>query len=121
METLDLVRRQADKLLTRVEQAGYYEQDITDNHVHDVVGVLEDIRAAESADEIPRQVGGTLFFKAVAVEDELGLDNFATDFRKIHEALGRDAELEQRLVEGEEALDDETVRRLDEQDRRRFE
>lgn len=120
MDTLPLVRLQASKLLSRVEQADYAPNTIDDEQVHEVVAVLEDIQAAETLDDIPRQVGGTLFFKAVTVENELGLDNFATEFRKIHEALGRDADLERRLVDAEEELPDKMVRVLDDQERRRL-
>lgn len=120
MNQLELVQWKAQKLLDDVEAAGYRSRDIDNENVHEVVNVIEQIITASSTDDVPRQVGGTIFFKSVDVEKELGIQDFSTEFRKIHEALGRDAELEERLVNGEEELPAHVINMLDEQERRKF-
>jgi len=119
MDSVSLVRRKATELLEEVQAAGYTETSDVEAHVHTVVSILEQCAGAQSPGDIPRQVGGDYFFMAGAVENEYGLDGFADEFRKIHEALGSDAALERRLIEGEEQLVEklgaDMVRRLDSQ------
>jgi hypothetical protein len=102
MDDISLVRGKATQLLEQVRNAGYTDTSDVDEHVHTVVSVLKTCTRAETPEQIPKQVGGDYFFMAMAVESEYGLDGFATEFRKIHEALGRDAALERKLIEGEE-------------------
>lgn len=119
MDEFALVRRKAEQLRAQVDDAGYSPSSEMPANVHEVVDVLDQVIAAESAEGVPRQVGGVYFFKAVEVEKELGLEGFSSEFRKIHEALGRDVEREQALIENEEEFMEkygaDVVRRLDEQ------
>lgn len=121
MDDFELVKSHAQSLYRQVKAAGYSRGGDFSQNVHTVIDVLEEVVEAESADDIPRQVGGVYFFKAVAVEEELGLDGFSTAFRKIHVVLGRDIEMERQLIEGEEKFMDtygaDVARQLDEQHR----
>jgi hypothetical protein len=118
MDTFELAKSHARKLHGQVVEAGYAREGDFSQNVHTVVEVLEKVLEAESTEDIPRQVGGDHFFQAVAVEKELGLEGFSSEFRKIHVVIGRDIELERRTIEAEEAFIEkhgaDVARQLDE-------
>lgn len=113
MSNLNLVKWKAEKLLDQIQKA-----DNTINSIQgkEVRAALVKVKQADSVDDVPKQIGGTLFFKAVQIEDELDLDEFASEFRKIHEALHRDAKLEKELTKQKNSLDEKTRRALDKKD-----
>lgn len=121
MDNFELTQSHAQKLYRQVKAAGYSRGGDFSENVHAVIDVLEQVVEAKSVEDVPRQVGGVYFFKAADVEKELGIDGFATAFRKIHVVLGRDVEMERRLIEGEEKFIDkygaDVARQLDEQHR----
>lgn len=102
-QSLKLVKWKAKKLLNKIRNNKY--QDIQSKKIIEVIECLEIVISAENIEDIPRDIGGDLYFKSVEVEKELGIKNFSSEFRKIHEALGRDAELERKLTENEKDLD----------------
>lgn len=107
---LELVKWKADSLLTQIDNNS---DNIESEDILEVKESLEAVRRADSTEDIPRQVGGILFFKSVQVEKQFDIDGFASEYRKIHEALGRDADLEKRLIENEEPLDKQKVREIE--------
>jgi hypothetical protein len=123
MDDFALAQSQAGKLRKHVMGAGYSRTGGFSENVHEVVEVLTQIVDAGSVDDIPQQVGGVYYFKSVDVERELGLDGFASEFRKIHVVLGRDVEMERRLIDTEEDVNEkygaDVARQLDEQHRPR--
>lgn len=110
MSNLSLVKWKAEKLLDQIEKA---DGEINSIQGKEVRAALLKVKNANTVEEVPKQIGGTLFFKSVQIEDELGLDEFSSEFRKIHEALHRDAKLEKELTKQKESLDEKTKRALD--------
>lgn len=114
-DQLELAKQQAERLLKRVKNRNSLDKIREKNDkVEEVISVLEDIPYAEKPEDIPRQIGGVLFFKSVEVEKELDIEGFPEEFRKIHVLLGRDLEMERNHIQAEKSLGSD-ARRIDEQ------
>lgn len=107
---LELAKWKANNLLDKIEKP---KNEIESDDILVVIEALEDVIEARNVEDIPREIGGVLFFKSVEIEKQLGIDGFASEFRKIHESLGRDAELERELIQNEEQLDLSKLRKID--------
>lgn len=100
---LDAVKQRAAHLIIELEENGYERNsDKIHNHVHEVFDVLEAIKKAEQREDVPFQIGGDYYFKSNTVREEFDLNEFPERFRKIHETLGRDLQIERQQIEHEE-------------------
>lgn len=109
-DIIRLVKWKANNLLKKIDKN---KENIESKKILEVIEALEEVKKAETKEDIPREIGGVLYFKSVEVEKQLGIKNFSSEFRKIHESLGRDAELEANLTDNEEKLDTHKLREFE--------
>lgn len=115
-EKLDMAKMQAKRLKKIIDNSDVV---ITSQDSKEVITAINKTIKATSEDEVPSQIGGDLYFKSNTLSKKLEVDDFSSQFRKIHVLLGRDIDMERRHIEYEENSDLNSIelRELDEKSR----
>lgn len=115
-ENIELAKMQARKLKNMVENS---DTNISSDDGYEVMDAIEKTLEADTKEDIPKEIGGVLFFKSNTIAKNHNIQNFPSEFRKIHVLLGRDIDMEKRHIKQEKECDLNSyeLRELDKQSR----